>query len=198
MPKITRICETCGSEFLAWPYKIREGKARFCNRDCIAETLEEIRNRLFNQIEIGDPNECWPFKGWCNDQGYGIILVRGQKTRAHRLVYELTVSPLGEMKACHTCDNPTCCNPDHIFPGTTKDNADDMMSKGRGGYRTFRGEDHGNSKLTSEQVLEIRRLVQEGNLRYREIAERFDIAISTVGHIKTNRLWKHLGGTISL
>jgi len=56
-----------------------------------------------------------------------------QKTyRAHRLAYELTYdTSLGDKFACHTCDNPLCVRPDHIFPGTPKDNFDDAFSKGR-------------------------------------------------------------------
>ena len=77
---------------------------------------------------------CWEWRGTRNDQGYGLITaprLNLDGARVHRLMYELHVGPLGDLQGCHRCDNPPCCNPAHIFPGTGADNMADMVAKGR-------------------------------------------------------------------
>lgn len=79
---------------------------------------------------------CWEWTGGKNRGGYGQLRVDGgrNKTPAHRFSYELHVGPIPEgMKVCHSCDNPGCVNPDHLWVGTQADNVHDMMAKGRGG-----------------------------------------------------------------
>ncbi|MEU4410780.1 HNH endonuclease [Streptosporangium sp. NPDC023963] len=77
---------------------------------------------------------CWEWRGVRNDNGYGLLSAPRHEldhARVHRLMYELHVGPLGELMACHRCDNPPCVNPSHIFPGTGADNMADMSAKGR-------------------------------------------------------------------
>jgi hypothetical protein len=75
---------------------------------------------------------CWEWQGRKNDNGYGMLTVDGVETYAHRHFFALEHGPIPEgMKACHTCDNPPCVNPAHLFLGTTRDNAVDASAKGR-------------------------------------------------------------------
>src|SRR5690606_29987536 len=94
--------------------------------------------------------------------------------------------PAGQC-ALHRCDTPACVNPAHIFLGTRKDNSADAISKLRHAW----GERSIHAKLTEEQVLEIRRLRDEG-LPRREIAERYGIRPDSVYLIASRRIWKHL------
>jgi hypothetical protein len=100
---------------------------------------------------------CWEFTGCRNKDGYGMIGIFNEVKSTHRVSYEIYIGPIPDgLCVCHTCDNPPCFNPQHLFIGTHKDNMIDMQSKGRTGIKY--AEDNPQSKLTKEQVDEIRRL----------------------------------------
>ena len=86
----------------------------------------------------GGPDACWPWLG-STGQGYGQIFLNGRGVPAHRVAWELHhgIPFPASMDACHRCDNPPCCNPLHVWPGTPSDNALDASSKGRlAGYQS--------------------------------------------------------------
>jgi hypothetical protein len=75
---------------------------------------------------------CWEWKAGCFDNGYGAFKSQGKQYHAHRLVWELTRGKIPSgLLVCHKCDNPRCCNPEHLFLGTVSDNAKDAVAKGR-------------------------------------------------------------------
>lgn len=107
---------------------------------------------------------------------------------AHRYFYEKRFGavPAG-LFVCHTCDNRSCVNPEHLFLGTNEDNMKDAAAKGR----TARGEKNGQVKLTSRQILKIRGLYQSG-LTQQKIADRFGIHQVHVSDIILRRRWAWL------
>lgn len=149
------------------------------------------RNQLsdvWKRVEHGDPDECWPFIGAVNTYGYGQIGVGGKQLLAHRVTYELTTGDvLGDRLGCHSCDNPRCCNPFHIFPGTVADNAEDASLKGR----LLHGESHKQAKLKVTQVLEIWRLFADGQT-FVSIARLFGVTPENVSYICHRRTWRHV------
>jgi hypothetical protein len=140
---------------------------------------------------VGGPDECWPFKGrnivYSRNKrlGYGQVTFNMKKYRAHRLVASLFV---GEVKpenyVCHSCDNPLCLNPKHLFIGTPQDNVDDMLAKGR--HRAPRGEESKAATISDAKVAEVRRLALAGH-NQRLLAQQFGISQPLVSMIKNGK-----------
>lgn len=153
----------------------------------------KVADRFWAKVDKGSPNECWLWLGGRATGGYGVALHDGKRWQAHRLAWTLTYGPIPNgMLICHRHDNPSCCNPAHLFCGTQKDNVADAIAKGR----MLRGEMNGKAKLTEHDVLEIRARSTEVQAR---LAEEFGVVRSHIGNILAGRYWKHLlvhGGAV--
>ncbi len=133
----------------------------------------------------GKTATCWDWTGLRSHAGYGHFRFRGGIRRAHRVAWELTRGPIPDgLCVLHSCDNPSCVRPDHLFLGTNADNIRDKTVKGR----AAKGEINGNAKLTAEQV----RAIRSDKRLEREIAADFGIVRSHVRAIKAREKWAHL------
>lgn len=143
-----------------------------------APTEKQI-SRFWSSVAKTDT--CWEWQKYCNPNGYGITSFATKLYAAHRVAYFLTtgIDP-GELFCCHTCDNPKCCNPSHIFLGTQKDNMRDMATKGRNVMP--RGSAHAKSKVTEDQVREIRRRHATGE-RCTDLAREFGMSKTALMYI---------------
>lgn len=124
---------------------------------------------------------CWPWKGGLNAKGRPYYTVNGKKHLAYRLVYELVKGEgtLEGKMACHSCDNPICCNPAHITPGTQQSNMDEMKDRQR----------HG---LPHHTIRAIRTLAKKGEMTHQEIADLYGIGRSTVTEMINGDNYSHV------
>ena len=139
---------------------------------------------MTKETELGD---CIEFSG-NKYSGYGVLSLNGVTIRAHRLAFKLanpSVILTPKKNICHKCDNPSCINPKHLFIGTNGDNNKDRHSKGRDAV----GEKHGRSKLKSADVVNIRKMKEDG-FKLVEIAKKFNVHPTMIGYIVQRRYWK--------
>jgi len=155
------------------------------------KTLEE---KFWLYTEVGPFMDCWLWHGPTDyKQGYGrLYYERHKHIKAHRLSYILHNGPIPDnLLICHTCDNPQCVNPNHLYAGTHLDNAADAKERNRLKHPDNSGENHGLSKLTEAAVLEIRRLYAEGHTR-QSLAEKFGVLPGTISKVTLRQRWKHI------
>ncbi len=143
--------------------------------------------RFWKYVDKKSNNECWNWTGTCNTNHYGELSVYGKCVRTHRFSWEIHFGKIPNgLFVCHTCDNPKCANPEHLFLGTYKDNSDDKVKKNR----QIVGENHCLHKLIESQVKEIRSL--KGKLSQRKIAKVFNVSHQLISGIHKNKRWKHV------
>lgn len=135
-----------------------------------------------------DKSQCWEWIGRKNYKGYGVMKINNHSIQSHRFSYELHIGKIPNgLIICHTCDNPACVNPKHLWAGTIADNNRDRDIKGRKAL----GEQNGKSKLTEKDVREILHMFSLG-YSCAEIARKFNHPHSTIYAVKIGRSWKWL------
>jgi hypothetical protein len=135
---------------------------------------------------------CWIWTGAKDWDGYGLYALEGRRSeRATRIAWRLIKGERvpKHLQCLHTCDNPGCVNPAHIFLGTTADNMRDRDQKGR----QSRGSFHPKALLTEAQVIDILNLSEAG-LSQHAIARRFGVSRAAISGILLGRNWKHVTG----
>lgn len=152
-----------------------------------------ISERFWDKVEKTDT--CWVWTAGKLWSGYGVISdamgpVR-KSIKAHRASWELHYGRIPEgMQVCHSCDNPPCVRPDHLFLGTAKDNVQDCISKSR--RRLPIGIKHKMHKLTPKAVKEIRERYSLGNVSQRSLADEFGVSQTVVGDAIRRVTWRHV------
>ena len=132
-------------------------------------------DRFFAKVDKSE--SCWDWTGSKTTPGYGNFWDGSRHTGAHRFSWKLHFGEIPEgLLVLHRCDRPLCVNPEHLFLGTPRDNALDMLSKGRhaaqtGTHNPVCGEDVPGVKMTRERVMEMRDLYSVGDVTQRELAD---------------------------
>jgi hypothetical protein len=148
---------------------------------------------------VNKTDTCWEWTGGKNTGGYGEFSFMGHLFRANRFAYELWINTIPVNNVVrHTCDNPSCVNPEHLETGTHKQNSRDMIDRGRHQNcakicpeKLARGEKVGGSKLTQDDVREIKILLGFG-ISISQLGKQFNVDKSSVSNIKRGKTWKHI------
>lgn len=147
----------------------------------------------FWSLMVKQPDGCWIWQGAHGRNGYGMASHGGSSHQTHRLAWRFTHGPIPHSDGYHgtvvghKCDVRDCCNPDHLFLCSQKENVIDALKKGR-----FSG-----PRLVESQVVEILALIRDG-ISMRELVDKYKVSPSTIDSIAGGHTWKHLTKGISL
>ena len=149
-----------------------------------ARSFEARLEQYVNKTE-----SCWLWTRATNGKGYGIC----SDGLVHRAAYKLFNGPIPDGKyVLHQCDVRNCCNPEHLYAGTQKDNVRDAIDRGRHHVKGQPpGERHSLSKLTEAQALAIKRLAKRGT-KSKELSMLYKISLAQIRRIISGERWKHL------
>lgn len=139
-------------------------------------------------------NGCIECISHCKDDcGYTRIRIDGKHQRLFRYIYEQKYGKIPKgMLIRHTCDNPSCCNIEHLLIGTPLDNVKDMIERGRDKYHrpnpNSRGTKNFCNKLSEKEVLKI----YNSKLGYRKLSSEYNVSSTTIRNIKKGINWSWL------
>ena len=143
--------------------------------------------------KVNKTNECWEWATYKKKNGYGVFSIKHINVYAHRVsayIAGLIESINTKNLVCHTCDNPLCVNPSHLFIGSAADNMQDKKTKGR--CNPIIGESHGSAKLKEDEVVEIKNKYIQGDTTQKQLATQYKVSRTTIGNIINNKNWKHV------
>lgn len=154
----------------------------------------EIQKLFWSHVQPAPDDRCWPWmRTTVGKLGYGQFKVHqgGERKsfRANRLAFYI-VNGYWPVFACHTCDNPLCCNPKHIYDGTPLQNMLDRKARGRANAPT--GVSHWNSRLAESDVHEIRKRYAAGGVTYLQLGKEFGCSWNMIGCIVRRHSWTHI------
>jgi hypothetical protein len=165
-------------------------------------TATTLRERFYSHVDVAGPDDCWEWTGSRHpDNGYAQIAVkcadgRWRPTHASRVALEIEGVDLGGgLQANHTCDNPGCVNPRHLYAGTHGDNMDDMVRRGRASRRHQRGpkgERNAHAKLTELDVVAIRAGYAAGRRVRGDLDRAFGVNWRTIYQVLERSRWSHV------
>lgn len=184
-------CFNCDKSILRFPCEARS-PTLFCSYSCRAsyqakERMIQTPEQFWAKVAIGRTGDCWEWTGYRVPTGYGQSAWKGKVLLAHRIALSLTDGEWdSKLHVLHTCDNPPCCNPAHLWRGTDLDNQRDKVAKGRQRNNPLRGEDSPHAKLTQQQVLAIRASQKRGA----ELAAEYRVSQTTISSVRNYRTWK--------
>jgi len=158
-------------------------------KEFIIDTMEIA---FWKKVKKGSSDDCWEWQSNTDKDGYGILNGRPKEGfpkalyKAHRMAWQFSNGDIPKgLCVCHSCDNPTCCNPKHLWLGTSQENTADMVKKGRAAHNRE------TAILTEDDVLKIRKM----NGTNSEISKIFGVARRTINAVKNYETWAHLRDT---
>lgn len=145
--------------------------------------MKTVKERFLEKIKKDVSNGCWEWTANKTHGGYGKFWLCGKHVLAHRFSYELFKDSIPEGKViCHSCDNPWCVNPDHLWLGTQSENIEDSVVKNR----------FDSVVKISSVIVKTMKKKRNCGAKYREIAEEYGIGLTTVYEAVNCKTWKHV------
>lgn len=214
------ICKGCSVEFYAAPSSHR----LYCCKECHDRSKAFSDINFWRNVAVGELHECWPWQAGRDHRGeYGRAFDGFNTRQAHALALELVIGRRIKpgLLVLHSCDNPPCCNPQHLREGTVRDNTRDSIIRGRkrtpyidydvpmhrrpigdrNGMRThpesiLRGEIASELRvksrtLTRADVIEIRKARKRG-VKLRILAARYGVREASISRAANYRRWAWL------
>lgn len=154
----------------------------------IPQPTKDEENRFWNFVCKLDSKSCWLWFGGYSSNCYPTFNMRNKTYLSSRIAYKIN-NPidLTDLLVCHSCDNPNCCNYNHLFTGTNKENKNDSIIKKRHNF----GINNGNNKLNNEQIKTLRYLYSI-DYPIKDLVKMFGINRRTICKIATSVTWKHV------
>ncbi len=158
-----------------------------------------LAERLWRRVDktpgLGPNGDCWEWRGYVHPTGYGQLgfdTNPGKHISTNRAAYLVAKGEIPDgLWVLHTCDNRLCCNPDHLWLGTPKENTQDMIAKGRRRSRdqVAKGEDVTLAKLTEDMVRAMR---AEPPMTFKALGEKYGVSAATANKVILRQTWKHV------
>jgi hypothetical protein len=157
------------------------------------ELTENVLNKFISHVDIKSKTECWEWKKTLDKYKYGIFVIKCKLFKAHRVSFLFFNGHLNKsLSVCHTCDNPQCVNPYHLWEGTQQQNNQDRQLKNRTKTGHLYGEANPKAKLTKEDVIFIRKNYNGKEYSTRSLAKKFNVCQTKIRQILKNECWKHI------
>lgn len=196
------VCESCGKAYTIDRKSLRRRKHRACSLQCarrlrrsyprnVRRPCGPVLERFWSKVLVSGPDDCWLWTGMTGGSNhYGVFsLGRGARERAHRFSYALAHSGIPDgMVVCHSCDNPRCVNPSHLYADTQRANMLDCVSKNRFPYLSRRAT-RPHTKLNPADILAIRQDHANG-IATRALARAYAVDRKTIYEIVHRIIWR--------
>jgi hypothetical protein len=198
----TVACAICGTEITSQHgrYRAKRRGYGYCSYSCDAAAKakkadEDAAMRFMRRVNMAKGDECWTFQGRLSNKGYATFDWRApweDRSRGHpasRMMWLILNGRIpDDLEVCHSCDNPACCNPEHLWLGTHKENMEDMSKKGRGGKAGRKGSAHHGAKLREADVLAIR----TATASISDLARQYAVTEENIHRILKRKTWTHI------
>lgn len=178
-------CKNCNTQFR----KVKSKETKYCSRACYEtkRPAKSVKDKWSSKVKFGSQDECWLWLASKNKKGYGTL----GEGLAHRISYELHYGSFDySLSVCHSCDNPSCVNPKHLWLGTSNENMQDMVKKKRADrtkkhvqiYKTVK-------KFSIEDIRSIRNMFSKG-VKQSDILEDYPMSVCNLRKILNYKTWK--------